>query len=816
MAFGTEQIPILVAVGASALALASMLWSLRVTDGHRGAANRYRQRAGQMEEKLARADSIFGAHPGVILVWEEDGLEGDEIGQPQVYGSPVALGGMLRFTDDSLSQDPAIRIVEGLADLEARDAAGKDTTLRQRLHELRLNGAPFSLTIIGPSGRFLEADGRTAGARAVMWLTDATIKGLEESSARGRIEEARQIVARDPTAFLDMLAKAPFPSWRVSGSGRLQWANTAYIEAVEVKSLDVALERQSHFDQQVNDQLRQTIDKNAEIVETLQIAVGGQRKSMRVLTFPLSCGAGAMAFDVSNEVEAKEELSRHVRAHDETLNYIDEGVAIFGADRRLVYHNRAFSKMWGLKESFLLERPNHGQLLDEMRQERKLPARANFGEWRAEELGYYHMKTSVAEDIWRLPDKRTLKVTRQHHPLGGLLILFKDMTDELQLETRYNELIKTQSATLNNLHEAVTVFGSDGRLRLYNASFLRLWELEERQLAGDTDFDHVTGLCTKLFHDGQIWNNIKGHVTNPSPEARRETSGEMHRSDGTVVTYLTQPLPDGATLIAFVDMTAARRVEEALRDRAEAFETADRLRTEFVRNVSYQLRDPLNAIVGYTQFLESGQMGELNEQQSNFVGSISEASDTLSKLIDDILDLAMIEAGRLDLDISDVDLKSVIQDSIGMVVSNVEDTEIVLSTEIQNDIGTLRADERRLRQILFNLVSNAMRFTESGGKITVEAMREDDMIWLSVTDTGSGIDYDKQASAFDSFSSGDRKGAGLGLALVRSFVELHNGQVLMQSTPGEGTKVICMLPADASNATPQTPGDDETQLSNAA
>ena len=259
MAFSADQIPVMVAVGASALALSSMLWSLRVTDGHRGAARKFRQRADTSEEQLIRAESIFDAHPGIILVWEDDALDGDEVGSPVVYGSPVALAGLLRFTDDSLSNDPAIRIVEGLADLEARDASGKDTTLRQRLRELRLSGSPFSLTLIGPSGRFLEADGRTAGARAVMWLTDSTIKGLEESSARFRIEEARQVVARDPTAFLDMLSKAPFPAWRLSGTGRLQWANSAYLTAVEARNLDSALEKQIHLDSQVNDQVKSTL-----------------------------------------------------------------------------------------------------------------------------------------------------------------------------------------------------------------------------------------------------------------------------------------------------------------------------------------------------------------------------------------------------------------------------------------------------------------------------------------------------------------------------------------------------------------------------
>ncbi|MCA8900362.1 MAG: tyrosine protein kinase, partial [Hyphomonas sp.] len=207
MALTAEQVPIIMSVGATALGLAALLWALRVSDGARGAARKYRDRSAELETDIAGIRSILGAHPGVILVWQGDALEGegDEIIPPELHGSPVALAGLLSFTDDAISPDPAVRIVEGLADLEARDSSGVDTTLRIRLRELRETGQAFSLTIIGPSGRFLEADGRTAGARAVVWITDATIKGLEESSARGKLEEARQVIARDPTAFLDML-----------------------------------------------------------------------------------------------------------------------------------------------------------------------------------------------------------------------------------------------------------------------------------------------------------------------------------------------------------------------------------------------------------------------------------------------------------------------------------------------------------------------------------------------------------------------------------------------------------------------------------
>lgn len=816
MGITADQLPIFMSVGAAALGLAALLWALRVSDGARGAAKKYRDRSADLETHLAEHRSILGAHPGVILVWQGEALESenDEIAKPELFGSPVALAGLLSFTDDAISIDPAVRIIEGLADLEARDGAGQDTTLRIRLRELRASGQPFSLTIIGPSGRFLEADGRTAGARAVVWVTDTTIKGLEESSARGKLEEARQVIARDPTAFLDMLGKAPFPAWRVSGMGKLQWVNPAYIEAVDGNNLDRVLDRQVMLDQAAADQARKTISEGKDIDETRHLVINGERKAMRVLTFPLSGGAGAMAFDVTDQENAREDLNRHVKAHDETLNHVADAVAIFGSDRRLSFHNKAFSDMWDLDESFLLDSPTHGQMLDRLRERRKLPARTNYAEWRAEELGYYLDIDGVKEDTWSLPDDRTLSVTRQRHPMGGLLLLFKDITGELDLQTQFNALIKTQSSTLDNLHEAVAVFGSDARLKLSNEAFERLWNLEGFMLKDFPDYGDVIEACVPLFHDREIWSAINGHITDPSARARQSTTGEMRRSDGSILTYLTHPLPDGNTMIAFADVTATRRVETALRERAEAFEAADRLKTEFVQNVSYQLRSPLTTILGYAEFLESQRHGDLSDRQLDYVNAILSASDHLSKLIENILDLAMIEAGRMDLDVAEVHLKDVIEDSVEMVVTKAEDTEVTVRAEIKGQLGTIRADERRIRQILFNLVSNSLRFTDGGGEIVISAQRAGDMVMFSVKDNGRGLAAEQRATSFDSFTSGDQRGAGLGLALVKHFVDLHGGSVGMKPVEDGGLEVTCWLPAEVAlkTATPELVLDQSAQI----
>jgi signal transduction histidine kinase len=795
-----DQVPLIIAVGALALGLAFILWALRTSDGARGAAKRYKEKANEAESSVAEMKSVLGAHPGVILVWQGDDIDvdADDITPPDIHGSPVALASLLRFTDDAVSVDPAVRIIEGLADLEARDASGIDSTLRIRLRELAEQGQPFSLTIIGQNGRFLEADGRTAGARVVVWITDSTIKGLEESSARGRLEEARQVIARDPTAFLDMLGKAPFPAWRISGVGRLQWANPAYVDVVDGDNLDRVLERQVMLDEKAVEQVRKTLTDGKEIDETRHIAIKGERRAMRVLSFPLSGGVGAMAFDVTEQERARDELDKHVRAHDETLNHVADAVAIFSSERKLTFHNRAFAKMWDMDEGFLLDMPSHGQLLDRLRERRKLPAQAEYAKWRAEELSYYLDISGIEEDEWHLPDNRTLKVTRQRHPMGGLLILFKDITSELNLRTKYNAMIKTQSKTLDSLHEAVVVFGSDGRLKLSNNAFAELWGVEGELLKDEPDYDDIADFCVPLFHDRDTWSAIKAHITDPG--ARQETTGEMRRSDGSILTYVTKPLPDGNTLIGFADVSAQRSVETALRDRAEAFETADRLKTEFVKNVSYQLRSPLQTILGYGEFLQMERIGDLNEAQRDKVDAICEASNHLNDLIGNILDLAMIEAGRMDLDISEVDLKALIDEAVSIGVTNAADTEVEVIADISPDLGRIEADETRIRQILFNLMSNALRFTDPGGTVTISAERMGDTAKLTVKDNGRGIPAEDQATRFDSFTSSDRRGAGLGLSLVKHFVQLHGGNVGIKSRPGGGTEVVCWIPVEA---TPQ-------------
>jgi signal transduction histidine kinase len=781
------------------MGIASLLWALRVTDGVRGTLRRWRDRAGELEEKLARTDSVFAAFPGLVIIWEDDSPPGDDHdwGKPRLYGSIVALQGLLRFSDNAEAEDVAVRILQGLSVFDATDATGERRRLGPVLARLRREGAPFSLKIATSEGVVVEVDGRTAGARAVLWVSDPGAKGVEQGGAQ-EWAGLRQTLTQNPTLFLEIMARLPMPAWLLTGAGKLDWANGAYLTALDAKSLEQATLRNLLLDQGVTEQARKTIELGAENEDLRHVVIGGARRAMRIIMFPVAGGVAGVALDVTQAEDTRETIARQSRAYDDTLNHLAEGVAIFGPDKKLIFHNSAFATMWGLDASFLAERPTHAAWLDHLKERRKLPAHANYAEWRAGELAMYQEAGDLPEALWHLPGERTLRVARQRHPLGGLLLIFSDRTDELTLKSQYQSLLQVQRAALDRLHEGVIVLGLDGRLQLSNSAFAGMWDLQPSQLEGAIDFDRIVDLCLPLFHDRSIWTQIKARVTDPSPQARQEFSGEMRRSDDKIVQFLTRPLPDGATLIAFLDATASRKVEEALRDRAAAFEEADNLKTDFVQNISYQLRTPLQTIQGYAEVLGQRLNGPLNERQQEHIGIVLDASRKLSQLIDNVLDIAMVDAGRAELELSDVDLRAALMESVELSSSNLRSVDVNLRIDCAKDIGVLRADEKRIKQILFHLLSNAMRFTDKGGEIVAGITRTADEVRLSVSDTGAGIAYDLQAGAFDNFVSGDHRGAGLGLALVRKFVEMHGGWVTLQSAPGEGTTVTCRLPVHMS------------------
>jgi signal transduction histidine kinase len=478
------------------------------------------------------------------------------------------------------------------------------------------------------------------------------------------------------------------------------------------------------------------------------------------------------------------------------LNRVTAAIAIYGADRRLNFFNLAFAQLWRLEEDWLSRQPLVEEVMDRLRERRRLPEVADFRAFRRNLVAQFTSLIAPQEELLHLPDDKTLRLVVSPHPQGGLIFAYEDVTGRFALERSYNTAIEVQRETLDHLYEGIAVFGSDGRLKLSNPAYAQMWGLTPEDLGGEP---HVSQLAEK-FHDflddGGDWSERKARVV-ARLTADRASSMTLNRRDGSVLQAVTLPLPDGNTLLSYLDVTDTTRVENALRERTDALEAAGRLKSEFLANVSYELRTPLTSITGYAEMLTGNYAGELAPRQLEYASNILESAQAFTRLVDDILDLATIEAGYMELDTSAVDIQTMLQNVLTLQQAQARNLGLRLEFDCPATIGTIPGDERRLKQVMFSLVSNALKFTPAGGSVMVAARREGERVALIVSDTGIGVAAEDQARIFEKFERGNTRqsGAGLGLALVKSFIELHGGTVELRSSPREGTTVACWLNA---------------------
>ena len=720
-----------------------------------------------------RLGALLAADPQVIVSW--DGVDAEPVfeGDSGFLGAP---GATLALAYGAWAP-PA----------EAKRLELATEALKQR-------GESFGFTLRGKSGRFIDVEGRPVAGRAVIRFREVTGERAEVMRMRAELESLNA----DYASLTGLLAGLPQPAWMRSGDGRLIWCNGAYLKAVEAKdAAEVIGKGIELLDRGEREAAARARREGVVFSMRAPAIVAGRRRTLDVLELPTPTGYAGTATDMSELQEIRADLQRQMDAHVRTLDRLKTAVAVFDASQRLVYRNAGFESLWQLDPAFLDASPRDGEILDRLRAERRLPEFGDYRSWKAGVHAVY-TATRAGEDWWYLPDGRTVHVVSSPNPQGGVTYLFDDVTERFTLESRFNALSRTQRETLDTLREGVAVFGSDGRLRLSNPAFAQSWRIEPETLETAPHIEEVIGRCRPLFPEDEVWRDLQSTVTGVR-DAREDYHCRMERRDGTVLDCSAAPLPDGATLITFADVTASVNVERALTEKNEALEKVSRLREDFVHHVSYELRSPLTNIIGFAQMLGTETVGALNEKQREYTSHITRSSGALLAIINDILDLATIDNGALSLDLDEVDVAETISQAAAGLQDRLTDSKLSLRVEIAPQTGPLRADGKRLRQVLFNLLSNAISFSKAGQTITIAAARSGGDVRISVIDHGRGIPEEVKQKVFDRFEShslgSSHRGVGLGLSIVRSIVELHGGRVELESTPGIGTKVTVIFPA---------------------
>jgi signal transduction histidine kinase len=742
------------ACGAVALAIAACLWALAEQRNAQKLRRSLRGNGARIKAALGERDALLAAGREALVVWGRDG------------SGPFSYGGGEDMLQSCLKGAEALNLSQALDGLSDR-------------------GLAFQLPVSDAHGRKLVARGRAVGGMAAVWLEEP-------------------MVAAEAADFRAILDALPIPVWLRDKGLALSWGNHAFLASAGAADLDSARRDGAAIDKTERDLAQSARSQNVMLEAKRFAVVNGQRRAITFTEIPLGdAGIIGTAVDVTDVAAAEARLQQHVDAHADTLDKLATAVAIFGRDQKLTFYNRAFVRLWGLPESLLERHPSDGEILDALRDDRKLPEQRDYQAWKRGRQALYQTAAAdmkegrTAEELWHVPGGQTLRVIAQPHPFGGLTYLYEDVTEKIALESNYNTLIKVQSATLDTLVEGVAVFGPDGKLKLHNAAFARIWELDTTDLDGEPHVRAIASACIAKFGDSALWDRLIQNIV-AGPAATRDL-GEVERGDRSILSLALSPLPDGAMLVTFADVTDRFRIESVLRDRNDALEAADKLKSDFIKHVSYELRTPLNTILGFSEHLASGVPGELNSRQSEYVDAIVTGSNTLKELVNDILDLALVESGAMRLELERLDLYGLLADVANHASEWAAKVDLTLKLDCTPGAGVFLADARRMRQIVFNLLSNAFKFTPRGGIVTLSGRMIGDDVQISVADNGPGLSPDVKANVFERFSargqSGQRAGAGLGLALVNRFLELHDGWVEIES--GEkngGTLVRCHVP----------------------
>ncbi|HZU50975.1 MAG TPA: ATP-binding protein [Sphingomicrobium sp.] len=734
----------------------------------------------------ARLLKLMPARP--VLVTGDLRIDADQqlLRSLGIERNPKTLSG-LTGKDRGLDADDLEALVQDVEN--ARASAGKVS------RKVRANGSARVFDVQGG-----PAPGEAPGSM-LLWFVDASAGEEERATLALRLRQAESAL----NSLTHLIEAAPFPMWYRGPDLKLGLVNSAFVHAVEGRDAADVISRSAELlDAQGEDSAVASAHEAQEkgrVISRMQPAIiRGERRMLRIVDVPLAGGAVAgFAIDVQDLEDARSELGRYIESQRELADRMTAGTAQFDADRTLSFFNRPFAVMSQLDPEWLAEKPEFDRVIDRMREQQRLPEARDFPAWKEERRGWFTSADEVIEEEWTLANGDHIRVVAQPLPDSGLRLFLEDRTEQLRLASARDTLLRVRAATFDNLFEAISVFASDGRLYTWNRRFLDDWELDEEWLTTHPRVDELVPAMARKLVNPTAAAQIREMVRETTND-RHSASGRISMTDGRHFQFAAVPLPDGNALFTMVDVTDSTRIEAALRERATALEEADRVKTDFVANMSYELRTPLTSIGGFAELLQGGYAGELTSKGRDYVSAIIESVERLSKLINDVLDLTTGDTRGVVLETERVDVAGLCRTAVEAVKPRALEKSQALDLDIGSSAGHVFGDARRLRESIEHVLQNAIAYTDRKGRILLSAEGDKKQVVITIRDNGSGIDAEDLPRVFNRFDRVAEAGVrgeaalGLGLPLTQQFIEAHGGKVELKSERGQGTTVIMTVP----------------------
>lgn len=735
----------------------------------------------------ARLAALAEQGPAVAMIVRADG----RVELPTRLADLLGFDGLPQQLDEIVGNEAVFDKVDG--HMLEQEIAGAQKAARPFRAIVRSKGSSRTLLAIGQRA----PDAARAPGGVVVWFFDATES--QEEVMRLAAEVARYREAFE--ALTGLIQSAPMPMWYRDATLKLAMVNNAYVIAVNGIDAETAVAAGTEL-----------VDASApggplasaamareagrSRMVKLPATIGGARRMLHIHDVPLPTGGVAgFAVDVEELEQARTGIKRAGDAQRAMLDRLSAGVAQFAADRGLIFCNQSFRRMFEMRTEWIADRPEFDRVLERMREANRLPVVRDFPGWKAERRDWFRAADAAREENWTLPGGTHLRVVAQPLPEGGLLVIFEDLTEQVQLASARDTLLRVRTATFDNLFEALGVFAADGKLQLWNNRFRQLWGFDEAFVTSRPRVDALAKAAgQRLSNPGR--SMLIAELVRAATVERQQRGAVIEFADGRHFEVAAVPLPDGNALFTMLDISDRRRSEAALRERNEALEAADRVKTAFVANMSYELRTPLTSIKGFAEMLHGGYAGALPDSAIEYSEAILDSVARLSDLIDDVLDLTRDGAA---VERASVDLELIAGAATAAVAPLAQAKRIELAVEVDGSAGMVTGDARRVRQTIEHLLRHALGHTPEQGRVLLHIDGTAKAARIVVSDDGPGMAREVAAKAFERFaqpgiSRSDDRALGLGLPIAKQFIEAHGGTIQLVSEPGEGTMVVVELP----------------------
>lgn len=629
-----------------------------------------------------------------------------------------------------------------------------------------------------------------------LWFRNISHQKSKIELHNGIINELR--TERD--IMKDILDNVSLPIWYKNSHKKLLFCNKAYANTLEVSP------EQAVVDQILLKSWQQggrTPDLTELVLKTKQvqtqkshIVIKNERHYVEFSEMITQKGfiLGYLN-DLSQQETLQQEINHLAKSTHEILEVISLPVIIYNTNKQVEFFNNPFIKMFEMDPAWLETKPTFSEVLEELRAKRKIPDTEDFQLYKNRRLACFNNLLEPIEDIAYYPDGRTVRMVTAPYHNGGLMITLNDITDWLTLERRYNTLLAVHRQVADNLFEGLVVFGSDHKLQLYNSAFCRMWDYNEDDLSPsphlETIIDRIKTRIDYQHYDAS-WDNFKKRIRAKIIDRSSNKEGRIKLYNDLVYDYSYTALPDGSNLLTFLDVSDRYRIEKNLLERSEALELAHGIKSNFVSMIHQGIKYPLRRILlSFTDILEK-KYGDLNSKYQDRLKNSWEEVDHILRFIENANDLASIESGNTALDKEKINIIQLIDDIKTTLMENALEKNIqIFLNYTQDDIFILQGDLRRLKQVFFNLLRNAISFAVNDEFVSIQINDLPTEVHIEISNATATIPYEDTYGASKKLKRGESIITGLGFSLIKKIVTLHGGKVTLNHQ--KGTMVKCIF-----------------------